>query len=40
MDAAVATWRHWLPKREGTHVCGEDRRVATVVKILILYLQK
>ena len=25
-DTAVATWRHWLPKREGTHVCGEDRQ--------------
>ena len=40
MDAAVATWRHWLPKREGAHEVGRTAGWLLPHQILILYLQK
>ena len=35
---AVATMRHWLPKREGAHVSGKDLMVATATYYIYLLL--
>jgi len=35
---AVATMRHWLPKREGAHVSGKDLMVATATYCIYLLL--
>ena len=39
---AVATMRHWLPKREGAHASGKDLMVATATfgVYVLLYVEE